>query len=126
MKRSYLGLGLLLALLLGSVLATKGMVCRTETVTKELTAAANNALVGNWEEAEESVESALDDWEESRPFTAAFADHTPLEDIEDDFAQLKIYLRTREKEAFAATAAQLAKKVEAVGEAHTLSWQNIL
>lgn len=126
MKRSWIGLGLLLVLLISGLLVTRGMTDRAGSVAERLTAAANNALVGNWDIAESLVESASSDWEKNRPFTAAFADHSPMEDIEDDFAQLDIFLRTKEKETFAATAAQLAKKVEAVGEAHALHWQNIL
>jgi len=126
MKRWYFGMGLLAVLLLGSLPVTRNMTDGMEQVSNSLTAAANNALVGNWEVVESLTESASSRWEENRSFTTAFADHSPLEDIEADLAQLKIYLRARDQEAYAATAARLAKKMEAVGQAHTLSWQNIL
>ena len=126
MKRGYLGTGFLAVLLILSLLVTRGMDTRTAPVANTLTAAANNAMAQNWDAAEKLTETAFSQWQESRPFTSAFADHSPLEDVEDDFAQLKIYLRAKDKTSFAGTAAQLAKKIEAVGEAHALHWQNIL
>lgn len=126
MKRCYAGAGLLAVLLAVSLLVTRGMEKRTAPIAEDLTAAASNAMAGNWEVVEELTKKASSVWEKNRPFTAAFADHSPMEDIEDDLAQLDIYLRAREKTTFAAAAAQLAEKITAVGEAHALHWQNIL
>ena len=126
MKRCWFGLGLLLFLLITGLLVTRSIARRTEPIANELTAAANNALVGNWDTAQSLTESAADQWQKNRPFTAAFADHSPMEEIEGDLAQLKVYIQSREKTAFAALAMQAAKRVQAVGEAHGLAWQNVL
>lgn len=126
MKRCYLGALFLITLLIFSLMVTREMEKRTTPTANTLTAAANNAMAGNWEAAERLTETARETWEKNRPFAAAFADHSPLEDVEDDFAQLDIYLRAKEQTTFAGTAAQLAEKIKAVGEAHALHWQNIL
>ena len=54
------------------------------------------------------------------------ADHGPLEEIDSLFAQVQIYADTGKTADFAAYCTRLAKLVTAVGEAHGLTWQNLL
>lgn len=79
-----------------------------------------------WEQAADHYTAARSSWERNRRYTAAVADHTPMEEIEAGFAQLEIFLEKREMPHFAALCRELGVLTAAVGEAHELSWQNIL
>ena len=65
-------------------------------------------------------------WDTRFPFCATLADHEPKENINGMFAQLEVYAQCWDVESFAAACALLAEDVEAIGEAHRLSWWNIL
>ena len=83
-------------------------------------------LAGQWEKARTGAEEARSHWEQRRRVWAVFADHTPMEEIDAQFARLIIHAAAREKGEFAAGCAALARQLEAMGNAHRLSWQNIL
>ena len=126
MKRGWIGLGLLLILLVAGLLVTGHMGRNHRKISRELDMAAAHALAGDWEEALEETRDAWEDWEEGWHFSAAFADHEPMEEIDALFAQLEAYRKTRDAVAFAAVCRQLAKQVEAMGDAHQLNWWNLL
>ena len=126
MKRGWFGLGLLVFLLLGGLLATLYMGRTHREISRELEQAAAHALAGYWEEALEEARDAREDWEEGWHFSAAFADHEPMEEIDALFSQLEAYRATRDSVAFAAVCRQLARQVEAMGDAHSLNWWNLL
>lgn len=126
MKRSWIGAGLLLALLITACLSGRAMVRIHEPIARDLAAAGEAALGGNWEQALLLSRQAGDNWEEKEVFRACFADHNPTEEIDGCFAQLEIYGRMKEETAFAAACAETARKVEAIGEAHKLLLHNFL
>lgn len=126
MKRSWIGLGLLLALLTVGLLTTWSMGRIHEPVSAELEQASEFALLNDWTNAEESFRHARTEWEKWAHFRTCFADHTPVEDIDALFAQLQIYSATHENAAFAAGCMELSEKVSAIGEAHGLVWWNVL
>lgn len=125
MKRSWIGAGLLLVLLIAGLLVTHCMAKVHDPIARDLVTAGEYALSGNWEQAEVLCQKAEAIWEENETFRACFADHGPMEDIDACFAQLKIYLRMKEETAFAAACGEIARKAEAMGEAHGLVWENI-
>lgn len=125
MKRSWMGAGLLLVLLIGGLLVTYFMAKIHDPIARDLKASGEQALSGNWAQAEELSRKAARSWEETELFRACFADHGPMEEIDACFAQLEIYLRMKEETAFAAACAETARKAEAMGEAHGLVWENI-
>jgi hypothetical protein len=53
-----------------------------------------------------------------------FGVHKHMEEIDACFAQLEVYCRMKEETAFAAACGETARKVEAMGEAHGLKWEN--
>lgn len=124
MKRSWLGGGLLLLLLLGSLLATHFMIRIHEPIARDLITAGEYALAGDWARALPLSRQAEENWEEREVFRACFADHNPMEEVDACFAQLKVYGRMQEETAFAAACAETARKVSAMGEAHKLMWNN--
>ena len=126
MKRGAIGLGLLVFLLAAGLLVTWGMDHCHDRIAEDLEDAAEHALMGDWEQAEKLSQGAEKDWERCWNFSASFADHEPMEEIDGLFAQLEIYEKAREKTSFAAACAELSRRVEAMGEAHGLTWWNLL
>ena len=126
MTRGWIGLGLLVALLIGGLLVTEDMGRTHREISEELELAARAAAAGNWEEASETAEEAYEDWQKKWHFSAAFADHEPMEEIDAQFAQLWPYLAKRDWVSFSAACRQLARQVEAIGDAHGLNWWNLL
>ena len=126
MKRCWFGFGLLLILLLGGILTTRTMVSAYTRISASLDAAGDAALEENWEAAGGAFQKARGEWEKRWHVSAVFADHEPMEEIDGLFAQGEMYLRSREPEALAAVCAQLARQAQAMGEAQTCSWWNLL
>ncbi|MGM9549057.1 MAG: DUF4363 family protein [Faecousia sp.] len=126
MKRSWIGFFLLLALLAGGIAATCGMDKCHEPIARDLANAAETAVHGDWEQGEALMLRARDAWGHSRRFSACFADHTPMEEIDALFAEVEVYAAAREEADFAAGCAALSKKVEAMGQAHGAMWWNLL
>ena len=126
MKRGWIGAGLLAGLLILGLLVTWFMGRTHREISEELELSARFAIAGNWEEAEESAEEAYEDWQDSWHFSAAFADHEPMEEIDALFAQLLPYLLNQDAVSFSAVCRELARQVEAIGDAHNLNWWNLL
>ena len=126
MKRGWIGVGLLAVLLVTGLLVTWFMDRTHTNISEELERAAGFAMAGDWEEAAESAEEAYEDWQDSWHFSAAFADHEPMEEIDALFSQLLPYLAARDRVSFSAACRELARQVEAVGDAHGLNWWNLL
>lgn len=125
MKRSWIGLGLLLVLLAISLLVTWGMDRIHDPIAGALEQAAAETLQGDWENAGRLFDNARGSWEKWAHFRTCFADHSPVEEIDADFASLGVYRTAREDADFAAGCMELSEKVAAVGEAHGLVWWNI-
>lgn len=126
MKRSWIGLLLLLVLLAGGLLTTWAMDRIHAPIEADLKQAAECAVLGDWVNADHFFRQAHDRWEKWEHFRACFADHTPAEEIDAEFAMLEVYCFTQEDAAFAAGCCKLARKAAAVGEAHGLVWWNVL
>ena len=126
MKRSWIGLALLILLLAIGLLATWYMDrCHSRTA-ELLTEAKLQARQGSWEQAVHLADQADRQWQESWHISAAFADHEPMEEIDSLFAQLKIYAEEGDRLCFSALCAQIASGLEAMADAQTLNWRNLL
>lgn len=118
---------LLLAVLLLTGLLTAWDMDRTHSdISRQIEDAAWLALTGDWEKARMAAAAAESRWKSHRNLSSLLADHTPMEEIESLFARIHICSAAREAEEFAASCGELSRKVEAMGEAHRLSWQNLL
>ena len=126
MTRGWIGAGLLAALLTIGLLVTWFMGRTHSEISEELELAAQFAMAGDWEEAAESAGDAYEDWQDKWHFSAAFADHEPMEEIDALFAQLLPYLQDKDSVSFAAACRELARQVDAIGDAHGLNWWNLL
>lgn len=126
MKRCWIGAGFLLVLLIASLTVTCVMNRIHDPIEKSLNLAAEYAMQEDWKRGSQLFFQAKEDWDRWEHFRFSFADHTPVEEISAKFRGLEVYCAAREEEDFAAHCRELARKVAAVGEAHGISWWNIL
>lgn len=125
MKRLWIGIGFLAALLAMGIGVSAAVNRITEPVVQELTQAQEQALTGQITLAARTAQKARSDWQSHWNMVAAFADHSPMEEIDSHFAELEIYGRAEEAADFAATCASLARLVQAVSQAHLPTWWNL-
>ena len=126
MKRAWIGAGLLTVLLLGGLLSGRWMTKVHTPLAGILEQAAQAAMAEQWERAVSLQEQGEALWQKRRNLAAAFADHSPMEEIDECFAELKIFAHKGEWVHFASTCMSLSRKLEAMGEAHRLTWWNLL
>ena len=126
MKRLWLGLGILAVLLAVSIAVTAGMDRVHERIAADLDAAQTAAETENWEQADALAQAAARKWQRARRFTAAVADHGPMDDVDRQFAALMAYGAARETADFTAACAELAVQTRAMGDSHALTWWNLL
>lgn len=126
MKRCYFGAALLFVLLLTG-LGTTWAISRCQMpVTTALNAASHAARQREPEQLEHFVRDAENQWLRWRKFSAALVDHAPIEAVDSLFAQISPLIQAEEWDTVAALCAQLSSQVEAIVDAHRLSWWNLL
>lgn len=126
MKRLWLGVALLVLILLLGILLQFGMEALHSRAVENLKAAADAALDGDWDAAQKLSRQAQQDWRSAHGITTAVADHSPMDDVDRLYAELDIYARQQETVHFAATCGQLSRLTEAIMEAQSFSWRNLL
>ena len=126
MKRSWMGLGLLVILLVAGIMSTEWVKQTHEEMALHARGAAQCALGEDWAGAAEQTGQARDQWQRYWRFSATVTNHAALEQIEALFAQLEVYATAREAVAFASGCAQLEKQLEALADAQRLNWWNLL
>ncbi len=125
-RRFWLGIGLLLVLLLAGLFIAHGMQALHTPEVQLLQQAEALALSGDFDRAVELALQAQSHWERYRHLTAAVADHTPMDEVERLFAEMEVYARVGEKPHFAACCNQLQIMCQAMAEAHSYAWWNLL
>ena len=123
MKRFGLGIVLLILLLLGSLATWWGMGRLHRPIVQELTEAVVLAE-DNDPAAKETAMKAKDRWQRNWHFAASFSDHTPMEEIDNLFAELEVFEPASEE--FKACCRRLIQRTEAMVHAHSLSWWDLL
>ncbi|MBO5129288.1 MAG: DUF4363 family protein [Oscillospiraceae bacterium] len=126
MKRIWIGIGLLLGLLVAGILVAEVMEDVHMTASGQLEQAARLALAEDWTGAESLTRDARRSWEKKWCFTASFADHEPMDEIDAQFAELEVYAADREAMEYSAAAARLAQLLKSMGHSHTFSWWNLM
>ena len=126
MKRCWFGVFLLAALLAGSLAVTWGMDAAHRPVAEKLGRAAEAVQAGNPAGAGGEFARAQADWEKWAHFRACFADHTPMEAVDEELAAAGCAAALEQWPEFAAACARAAKMVAAVGNAHGFTWWNLL
>lgn len=125
-KRFYLGIGLLALLLVISVLACFGMKAIHQPAEQALAQAAELALAGDMEQAVKLAQQSRSRWEHYRSCTASVADHSPMDDTENLFAEMEVYAAAGESAHFAACCLQLSNMAKAMYDAHSFTLWNLL
>lgn len=125
MKRVLFGAALLAVLFLGGIGAQNRMAAIHGYGANLLEQAGREAQAGDWEAARTLFYRARRSWKDNYNFTAALADHTPMEDVESLYAQLEVFAENRETPHFAALCMETAARLEAMADAHLLAWWNI-
>ena len=125
MTRFRIGAGLLIVLLALSVFSQLGMGAIQKPIAAQVDRAQTLAAREDWPAAGAAVAEARQEWDNSRTFIAALADHQPLEDIECLFAMLASYARERDGTEFQAACAELSRRVLAVKEAQEFNLGSI-
>ena len=118
MKRSFFGAALLLCLLAVSLTVTWGMKEIHRPIVDALTVAEEKARIGDWQGAVELEGIARAGWDRWSELRKCFADHTPAEEIDAQFAMLSSCVYGGQQEEFPTLAAQTAQMVKAMGDAH--------
>ena len=126
MKRLVLGTLILAVLLTGGLLVCRAMAGIHDPIAADLQRAAVAALTDDWVMAQDLLQKAADRWEHFHHITAAFADHTPMDEVDSLFRELQIYAHTRENPHFSAICAHLQECIRAIQENYRLTWQNLL
>lgn len=126
MKRFWLGIGLLGVLLVAGIWITVSMNRFHMPVSEKLTRAEDAAREERWEDAAALLNQADALWTKHRSFSAAVADHEPMEEIDSLFAQVQCYAALREQAECAAACARLATLTKAMAEAHAVNWWNLM
>ena len=125
-RRFLLGLGILLLVLAFAIGAAIGMKAIHAPGEAALNQAAQYALAGDMEQAVALAQSAYDRWQTYQGITAAFSDHTPMDNTEYLFRQMLVYAQLKNAPDFAACCNQLSAMLKATYEAHGFSLKNIL
>ena len=125
-KRFYLGVVILLLLLGLGIAATVGMKAVHSPVEEALKDSAELAVAGDLPAALRQAREAYDLWQRSHRFTASLADHSPMDDTDTLFQEMLVYGQMGEVPHFAACCRQLAVLVQAIYDAHSFTWWNIL
>jgi len=126
MKRLWIGILILSVLLASGGLSSWAIAGIHAPIALSLHQAEAAALSQDWPQAEQYSRAAYARWQQHWRFTAAFADHTPMDEVDGLFAELQVYCQCREAQHFAATCAHLAQLTEAMAESHSPSWWNLL
>lgn len=126
MKRLVIGLTLLAVLLCLCLAITLAMAHIHYPIADALAQAADFAENGAWSQALACADEAAARWQTYHCFTAAFADHTPMDEMDTLLEELRVYARERENPHFSATCAHLQFIARAIAEAHRIDWWNLL
>ncbi len=126
MKRLWLGIAILAVLLGLSLGVQEGMGNLHEPTARDLNEAADAALAGDWPKAQKLSQRAKGAWERSHHLTASVADHSPMDELDMLFEEIPVFAREREAVHFAATCRSAAQMANAMAQAHTFTWWNLL
>lgn len=126
MNRLWLGCIILLALL-GLVFGIQlGMQRIHLPIQQQLTLAEDAALSGDWDTARQLAEKARKRWETYHSLIAAVADHSPMDQLDMLFGEIRVYCREKTLPEFAAACDSAARMARAMADAQVLTWWNFL
>lgn len=126
MIRFRFGLGILALVLAVGIAAMLFMGHIHGNICDDLEKAIDLAAESRLEDAGAYIRAAQKRWEDQRHLVASLAEHTDMDEVDGLFRQLESYQQLQDARACAAICAELAFRVEALGESHDINWWNIL
>lgn len=126
MKRLWIGAALLAVLLIGGIGSTIAMECFHHSLAQRLDSTAAAALEEDWPQTQALLRQCRNRWIHCRNFVAAGSSHEPIEEIDNLYDQLDIYLRRRDSLGFALCCSTLRHRTADLGEAQRINWWNLL
>lgn len=126
MNRLWIGAGLLILFLVLGIVFGVWMDRIHSDLSLALEEASRLASQEKLQEAAALSQDAYARWLRCRNATASLADHTPMEEIDNLFRELEVYVQMDEPVHFAATCAQLSAMLQAMSESQSVSWWNLL
>ena len=125
-KKMIIGIAVLLTLLVLGVFTMMCMERIHSDLSRQVAEAARLALAGQGEKAAFLAKDAGKRWEQTYGFTAAVADHSPMDEIDGLFREAEIYGEAGELPNLAACCARLSFALKAMYDAHSFHLRNIL
>lgn len=126
MKRLYVGIALLVLIFFAGIGLTAAFSALHQPLAQQLDQAKAAAVAGEWDRATALVETAWSQWQKCRHFTAAVADHEPIEQMDALFVQIDVLGKLRKTEEFAARCGELSRLAAAMADSQRITWWNIL
>ena len=117
---------LLAALLIGGIVSSSWVRWVQEPITDGLELAAEAGALENWEQAKTLCDAARQRWEAYRHALAAVMDHRPMEEIDSLFGEMDFYRQAKNSALFSGICQRLSRMTQALGEALSFSWWNLL
>ena len=124
--RFWIGVVLLIVLLSAGLVLSSTLTENQQQVQALVDEAKSLAHQGDMAAAEQTAQNAYALWQSRCHLLAAIADHEPLDAAEADFQSLLAFAKEMDAEEFSAGCARLAAGIEAIAQAHELTWWNIL
>lgn len=125
-RQLYIGIGILILFLVVGLFSGIAIENTCSPISQLLKQAGNVSAQGDTEAAAMLVHSAFLQWQKSWHGIAALADHTPMDEIDGLFAQAQAYAKAGAMQDFSASCQRLASLIDAVAEAHSLTWWNLV
>lgn len=126
MKRFWTGIVIMALLLAACVGIAVWLERNNRPVAQNLQRASDCAADGQWDLAVEYALRAQARWNKTRKLTAALADHSVLEEVDSVFAQLRVYARLEETQAFCVLCSRLAVMTESIAQNDLPQWYVLL
>ena len=126
MKRFWLALGLLLAMLAATLFNAFYLNGLAVSVTGQLEAAQEMAQRGAWKQAGAITQGCFDRWEERHSYLHIVSRHADTDAILQSFRAVTQYLALEEMDQYAAENRELITKIELLAEMEQPDWLNVL
>lgn len=125
MKRLWIALALLAALLCGTLLHTWSLRGFTQGLTDSLDQAQALTRADRWEEARSLTEDTLQTWRDRDVYLHVLLRHADTDQIYAGFQETLALLESQEYGEYAAANARLITQIELLSEAEQLTLKNV-
>lgn len=126
MKRLWIAVGLLLTLSSVALAGSRYLDHFASQMNLLLEQAEAQAEAGNWEQASELTEQALDIWDRHGSFLYTVLRHTDIDQVDTGFQEVLEFLQCQEDGEYSAANARLIAQVRLIAEMEQLTLRNLM